>query len=91
MTRTALSTGLAVTQWKLPNAGRIIVDEHQEQKDSLCRFCEIVSFHSKCKILGGVTEFFGKAFLCRFPPENLPRPVVYPVHSLPIQVTLGDS
>lgn len=25
---TALSTGLAVTQWKLPNAGRIIVDEH---------------------------------------------------------------
>ena len=50
-----------------------------------------VNFHSKCKILGGVTEFFGKAFLCRFPPENLPRPVVYPVHSLPIQVTLGDS
>ena len=50
-----------------------------------------VNFHSKCKILGGVTEFFGKAFLCRFPPENLPRPVVYSVHSLPIQVTLGDS
>ena len=43
-----------------------------------------VNFHSKCKILGGVTEFFGKAFLCRFPPENLPRPVVYSVHSLPI-------
>ena len=51
----------------------------------------VVNFHSKCKILGGVTEFFGKAFLCRFPPENLPRPVVYSVHSLPIQVTLGDS
>ena len=51
----------------------------------------MVNFHSKCKILGGVTEFFGKAFLCRFPPENLPRPVVYSVHSLPIQVTLGDS
>ena len=34
-----------------------------------------MNFHSKCKILGGVTEFFGKAFLCRFPPENLPRPV----------------
>ena len=50
-----------------------------------------LNFHSKCKILGGVTEFFGKAFLCRFPPENLPRPVVYSVHSLPIQVTLGDS
>ena len=31
----------------------------------------LVNFHSKCKILGGVTEFFGKAFLCRFPPENL--------------------
>ena len=45
---------------------------------------ELVNFHSKCKILGGVTEFFGKAFLCRFPPGNLPRPVVYSVHSLPI-------
>lgn len=54
-------------------------------------FLSKVNFHSKCKILGGVTEFFGKAFLCRFPPENLPRPVVYSVHSLPIQVTLGDS
>ena len=51
----------------------------------------LVNFHSKCKILGGVTEFFGKAFLCRFPPENIPRPVVYPVHSLSIQGTLGDS
>ena len=43
-----------------------------------------VNFHSKCKILGGVAEFFSKAFLCRFPPENFPRPVVYPVHSLPV-------
>ena len=50
-----------------------------------------VNFHSKCKIPGGVTEFFGKAFLCHFLPGNLPRPVVYSVHSLPIQVTLGDS
>lgn len=57
----------------------------------LLKFWRWVNFHSKCKILGGVTEFFGKAFLCRFPPGNLPRPVVYPVHSLPIQVTLGDS
>ena len=43
-----------------------------------------VNFHSKCKILGGVAEFFSKVFLCRFPPENFPRPVVYPVHSLPV-------
>ena len=43
-----------------------------------------VNFHSKCKILGGVAEFFSEAFLCRFPPEDLPRPVVYPVHSLPV-------
>ena len=45
---------------------------------------KMVNFHSKCKILGGVAEFFSKAFLCRFPPENFPRPVVYPVHSLPV-------
>ena len=45
---------------------------------------KVVNFHSKCKILGGVAEFFSKAFLCRFPPENFPRPVVYPVHSLPV-------
>ena len=45
---------------------------------------ETVNFHSKCKILGRVAEFFSKAFLCRFPPENFPRPVVYPVHSLPV-------
>ena len=43
-----------------------------------------VNFHSKCKMLGGVAEFFSEAFLCRFPPEALPRPVVYPVHSLPV-------
>ena len=43
-----------------------------------------VNFHSKCKMLGGVAEFFSAAFLCRFPPEDLPRPVVYPVHSLPV-------
>lgn len=43
-----------------------------------------VNFHSKCKMLGGVAEFFSEAFLCRFPPEDLPRPVVYPVHSLPV-------
>ena len=47
-------------------------------------YVDMVNFHSKCKILGGVAEFFGKAFLCRFPPEDLPRPVVYPVHSLPV-------
>ena len=45
---------------------------------------ELVNFHSKCKILGRVAEFFSKAFLCRFPPENFPRPVVYPAHSLPV-------
>ena len=28
----------------------------------------MVNFHSKCKILGGVTEFFGKAYLCRLSP-----------------------
>ena len=55
--------------------------------DKYILFMGVVNFHSKCKILGGVTEFFGKAFLCRFPPGNLPRPVVYSVHSLPIQVT----
>ena len=44
----------------------------------------MVNFHSKCKMLGGVAEFFSEAFLCRFPPENFPRPVVYPVHSLPV-------
>ena len=45
---------------------------------------KMVNFHSKCKMLGGVAEFFSEAFLCRFPPEDLPRPVVYPVHSLPV-------
>ena len=44
----------------------------------------MVNFHSKCKMLSGVAEFFSEAFLCRFPPEDLPRPVVYPVHSLPV-------
>ena len=44
----------------------------------------VVNFHSKSKILGGVTEAFGRAFLCCFPPGNLPRPVVYSVHSLPV-------
>ena len=52
--------------------------------DKYILFMGVVNFHSKCKILGGVTEFFGKAFLCRFPPENFPRPIVYPVHSLPV-------
>ena len=53
-------------------------------KDRYVIQLERVNFHSKCKILGGVAEFFSKAFLCRFPPENFPRPVVYPVHSLPV-------
>ena len=26
---------------------------------------ELVNFHSKCKMLGGVAEFFSEAFLCR--------------------------
>ena len=30
----------------------------------------VVNFHSKCKLLGGVTEFFGKAFLCLFHPRT---------------------
>ena len=60
------------------------------KKSAIITFCfyiiafVLVNFHSKCKILGGVAEFFSKAFLCRFPPENFPRPVVYPVHSLPV-------
>ena len=71
---------------------RILKGKYNEiiQLRMLQSFCrpfreeERVNFHSKCKILGGVAEFFGKAFLCRFPPEDLPRPVVYPVHSLPV-------
>ena len=31
-----------------------------------------MNFHSKCKILGGVTEFFGKAFLAVFYPATFP-------------------
>ena len=51
---------------------------------TIYKFERSVNFHSKCKMLGGVAEFFSEAFLCRFPPEDLPRPVVYPVHSLPV-------
>ena len=54
------------------------------EKDLNSLASEKVNFHSKCKMLGGVAEFFSEAFLCRFPPEDLPRPVVYPVHSLPV-------
>ena len=36
-------------------------------------------------------ELFSKAFLCRLPAENLPRPIVYSVLSFPVQVTLCDS
>ena len=57
--------------------------EHQNKESKVARLCK-VNFHSKCKMLGGVAEFFSEAFLCRFPPEDLPRPVVYPVHSLPV-------
>ena len=55
-----------------------------EENYHVCKENEKVNFHSKCKMLGGVAEFFSEAFLCRFPPEDLPRPVVYPVHSLPV-------
>ena len=71
--------------------------EHQNKESKVARLCNLlklkdivvpgrpwVNFHSKCKMLGGVAEFFSEAFLCRFPPEDLPRPVVYPVHSLPV-------
>ena len=37
-------------------------------------------FSFQVQVLDGVAEFFSEAFLCRFPPEDLPRPVVYPVH-----------
>ena len=58
---------------------------HQENRGAgAARNYGMVNFHSKCKMLGGVAEFFSEAFLCRFPPEDLPRPVVYPVHSLPV-------
>ena len=43
----------------------------------------LVSFHSKRKLLGVVTEFFAK-HSCAFSTENLPRPVVYSVLSLPV-------
>ena len=66
---------------------QMIADSSKHLFDLLSSPSVLVNFHSKCKILGGVAEFFSKAFLCRFPPENLPRPVVYSVHSLPIQVT----
>ena len=82
--------GRKISNIKLNMIGDDTGDNISEKNKSWCELT-VVNFHSKCKILGGVTEFFGKAFLCRFPPENLPRPVVYPVHSLPIQVTLGDS
>ena len=57
---------------------------HAKRYERNAERASTVNFHSKCKILGGVAEFFSKAFLCRFPPENFPRPVVYPVHSLPV-------
>ena len=56
----------------------------EKDLNSLASENSLVNFHSKCKMLGGVAEFFSEAFLCRFPPEDLPRPVVYPVHSLPV-------
>ena len=60
-------------------------DSNKSPSDgSPIRNADVVNFHSKCKMLGGVAEFFSEAFLCRFPPEDLPRPVVYPVHSLPV-------
>ena len=55
-----------------------------ENKFEVIEMENMVNFHSKCKILGGVAEFFSEAFLCRFPPEDFPRPVVYPVHSIPV-------
>ena len=60
------------------------VELYYSNQKSYSNYFTVVNFHSKCKILGGVAEFFSKAFLCRFPPENFPRPVVYPVHSLPV-------
>lgn len=60
-----------------------VSQQYQDAAD-LSSAVTMVNFHSKCKMLGGVAEFFSEAFLCRFPPEDLPRPVVYPVHSLPV-------
>lgn len=34
------------------------------------RLQNMMNFHSKCKNLGGVVEFFSEAFLCRFPPRT---------------------
>ena len=87
----SLSLKYAASIVKIDQKGNVKNFSHFKKMQMARQSVKVVNFHSKCKILGGVTEFFGKAFLCRFPPENLPRPVVYPVHYLPIQVTLGDS
>ena len=68
----------------LPEAAVAPEEQHRNRHRGYCSEQRPVNFHSKCKILGGVAEFFSEAFLCRFPPEDLPRPVVYPVHSLPV-------
>ncbi len=39
----------------------------------------LVNFHPKCKILGGVAKFFSKAFLRRLPPKITPSRLVYPI------------
>lgn len=40
-----------------------------------------MKFHFKCKILDGVAEFSSEAFLFRFPLEDLPRSIIYPMHT----------
>ena len=62
----------------------LIIKNFKSYVEAVIPLASMVNFHSKCKMLGGVAEFFSEAFLCRFPPEDLPRPVVYPVHSLPV-------
>ena len=44
----------------------------------------LVNFHSKINIPGRAAEFFIEAFLCRLLSGNLPHPIVYSVHALPV-------
>ena len=52
--------------------------------DKYILFMGVVNFHSKCKILGRVAEFFIEAFLCRLLSGNLSHPIVYSVLDLPV-------
>ena len=62
--------GAGVSAGTISNLNKKIYGSIEEWRNRPLE-AEYVSFHSKCKILGGVAEFFSETFLCRFPPEDL--------------------